>query len=89
MLVGALVSRCTALTPWVPGSATDVLLVDGPIVGTAGLVHSAETARAMGARRVDAVTVGSRSELASLANTGIDHLWIIRLAGAAVEIRAD
>src|SRR5437763_867340 len=66
MLVGALVSRWSDFSPWVPGAAVDVLLVDGPLVGIAGLVHCAETAKAMGARRVDALTVGSGGELASL-----------------------
>lgn len=65
MLVGALVSRWRDLKPWVPGTLENVLLLDGPVAGAAGLVHSAEVAKAMGAKRIDAVTVGSSQDLAS------------------------
>ena len=79
MLVGALVCRWPTLSPWVPGTTSNILLIDGPLVGTSGLMHAAETAKAMGAENVDALTAGSPPNLPSPANAAIDRFWILGL----------
>lgn len=89
MLVGALVSRCSSLTPWVPGTKERILLIDGPLVGTAGLAQAAQAARAMGAVAVDALTAGSSSDLRSTANSGIDRLWVLDVEAASTRVQAN
>lgn len=58
MLVGAAALLSDELTPWEPGEAGKVLLVDAVVAGAAGIDAAAEAARRAGATDVAAVVVG-------------------------------
>jgi hypothetical protein len=77
MLVGAVVSRCPDLVPWVPGTDANVLLVDGPLAGTAGILQAAHLATVTGARSVDALTVGTTVKLDAPKNCDIGSIWTL------------